>query len=87
MLALVIGFLPSLTLLSVWAIGAAFHIPDRQGRLLLWAVCCLSCACCFIASFMLFRRRTTLAIIGVVILLLLNAFIAFFSGCLASLEF
>ena len=78
-----IGLLPSALLLMAGAF-ALEHGTARE----LWAfVCFISVICCFIASFMLFARKTAAAVLGGLVLLLLNGFVAFFSGCTATLRF
>ena len=54
---------------------------------ILWAMSVFSLICCFGSAAALFSRKTAGAIVGGLVLLLLNAFIAFFFGCCASIKF
>lgn len=82
--ALIIGFLPSaVALLLISTSSLLPNLSNSTTQVLLTLGCVVSLACCVAASILLFKRRTGLAILGGVLLLLLNAFIAFFSGCAA----
>ena len=81
-LALVIGFLPALTMMGLFAYAQTRNLSTT----LLEAECVFSLVCCFAASFLLAMRKTALAIITGILLLFVNGAIAFFFGCTALLS-
>ncbi len=83
MLALCIGFLPSVLMLGIFTLPPMHGIGSDRSDSTLWSVSIVSVICCFTASAMLFSRRTGGAFAGGVFFLLLNGFIAFFAGCSA----
>jgi hypothetical protein len=86
LIALLLGFTPAAILIAVFG-GVGLKLPSSEQNVFLWVACIVSIVCCFISSAMLFRRRTGGAIAGAFLLMLLNAFIAFFFGCCASINF
>jgi len=80
-LALILGFLPSVLLLGIFA---WFSRPAADGKLeavpLLIALV-VSVGCCFSSAILLFSRNTGLAIAAGVIFLLLNGAISLVFGC------
>ena len=86
MRSLIIGFTPSALLLAAFGVVSALNLPKADSAVLLWCCSAVSVVCCFVASGMLFSRKTGGAILGGIMLMLLNAFIAFFFGCCASLN-
>ena len=85
-LALFIGFLPSVLLLGTVALDSNLRSSSSGSEYLLWFICAVSVICCIAAGAMLFSRSTLGAILGGTAFMLLNAFIAFYSGCFASLR-
>jgi hypothetical protein len=80
MLGLVVAFLPAAMLLGL----NTFKLNISQGSLMI--PCILSVGCCFVSSALLFPRRTALAIIAGLFLLVINGFIAFLFGCMATIH-
>ena len=76
--ALGLALLPTVLMLMT-AMGSSRRTPSAW----LFTIAGISLFCCFTASFLLFRRKTAWAIVGGLLFLLLNAAIAFFSGCVA----
>ena len=85
-LALVVGFLPSALVLAAIGVAASMNLGKQESDALLWICSVVSVFCCFGASIALFTRKTGGAIAGGILLMLLNAFIAFFFGCCASIN-
>ena len=77
---LVAAFLPAVMLLGIITLK-----PNIKQEALM-APCFISVVCCLASSIMLFSRKTVLAILFALLLLLLNGFIAFFFGCLATFK-
>ena len=86
LIALLLGFIPAAILMAVFS-GVGQKIPTVEQNTFLWIACITSIMCCFVSSAMLFSRRTGGAIAGAFLLMFLNAFIAFFFGCCASINF
>jgi ABC-type phosphate transport system permease subunit len=86
LIALLLGFAPAAILIAVFS-GVGLKLPSAEQNMFLWSACIVSIVCCFVSSAMLFRRGTGGAIAGAFLLMLLNAFIAFFFGCCASINF
>ncbi|MDR3405246.1 MAG: hypothetical protein P4L99_22315 [Chthoniobacter sp.] len=84
--ALIIGFVPSALILGTIAVASWANLGKQESYALLWICSVVSVLCCFVASIMLFTRKTGGAIAGGILLMLLNAFIAFFFGCCASID-
>jgi hypothetical protein len=84
--ALLLGFTPAAILIALFS-GLGRGLSGSAQNEMLWLACAASIVCCFISSALLFRRKTGAAIGGAVLLIFLNAFIAFFFGCCASLKF
>jgi len=84
--ALVVGFIPSALILGAIAVASSTNLGKQESDALLWICSVISVFCCFGASIALFSRKTSGAITGGILLLLLNAFIAFFFGCCASIN-
>jgi hypothetical protein len=85
-LALIIGFIPSALILGAIGVASATNLGKQESDALLWVCSFVSVLCCFGASILLFSRKTGGAIAGGVLLMLLNAFIAFFFGCCATID-
>jgi hypothetical protein len=88
-LALVIGFLPSVLILSFLTLASSGYGNDMSTQIsssVFWLGFGISLICCLASSFTLFRRNTALAIFFGILFLLLNGAIAFFFGCAAVLN-
>jgi hypothetical protein len=85
LIALLLGFTPAAILIAV-VNGVGQKVPNAEQNKFLWVACIVSIICCFVSSAMLFERRTGGAIAGAFLLMFLNAFIAFFFGCCASIN-
>ncbi|MEP6669494.1 MAG: hypothetical protein ABJF10_10100 [Chthoniobacter sp.] len=85
-IALVTGFIPSALILGAIAVASSTNLGKDESNALLWICSIVSVFCCFGASIALFTRKTGGAIAGGILLMLLNAFIAFFFGCCASIN-
>jgi hypothetical protein len=85
-LALIVGFLPSVLVLATIGVASSTNLGKQESDALLWLGSIVSVFCCFGASIALFTRKTGGAIAGGILLLLLNAFIAFFFGCCATVN-
>src|ERR1043166_2866322 len=86
-LPLVIGFIPSVLVLAVFAI--ATNSPGNEWVGDHWhtffgTVGVARGGGCFVSSRMLFRFKTKLVIVGAVVLLILNLLISLFLGCVAA---
>ena len=86
LIALLLGFTPAAILIAVIN-GVGQKVSNVEQNNLLWTACIVSIICCFVSSGMLFQRKTGGAIAGALLLMFLNAFIAFFFGCCASINF
>jgi len=80
--ALVLAFLPAAIVLIVGALGG----QSGPAQAVIWAVCAVCLASCFVSSFLLFRRKTGWWIVGGIVFLLLNLAISLFAGCAAVLK-
>ncbi len=86
LIGLLLGFAPAAILIAAFS-GLGLNLPAHQQNVFLWSACITSIVFCFISSALLFRRGTGVAIAGALLLMLLNGFIAFFFGCLASFKY
>jgi uncharacterized membrane protein len=86
LIPLLLGFTPAAILIAV-VNGVGHMVSNAEQNEVLWVACVVSIICCFISSGMLFERKTGGAIAGAFLLMFLNAFIAFFFGCCASINF